>query len=155
MPSLGYLLYSSTAVRKMESEDLTNLLEISRANNKRRGITGMLLYKDGCFMQMLEGDQDEVRNLFETIRQDSRHESVVEIVSDPVQERSFSDWSMGFVDMDQVIPGAPDFEEYFYRNFSLRQFSSDAHAATLFIRSFKQLSKVLSLMGDPCSKTQN
>lgn len=147
MSNLAYLLYSSTSNSLMTPDDLAGILQTCNENNSVHDITGMLLYKDGCFMQILEGEEDQIRKLFETIQQDPRHSGVVEIASDPIRERSFSDWSMGFIDMDRVIPDAPGFDEYFEKNFTLRNFCEDAESATMFIRSFNRLAKVMSLVG--------
>lgn len=145
MSNLAYLLYSSTSNSPMSPDDLAGILKTCHENNGVRDITGMLLYKDGCFMQILEGEEEQIRKLFETIQQDPRHSGILEIASDPIRERSFSDWSMGFIDMDQVIPDAPEFEEYFEKNFTLRTFSEDAESATMFIRSFNRLASIMSL----------
>lgn len=140
MSDLHYLLYLSNATHPMEPKQLKELLEVCQKNNQGRNITGMLLYKGGCFMQILEGGKEEIRRLFEKVRLDSRHENVLEIGCEPIRERSFSDWSMGFVDMDRVIPDSPDFGEYFQKSFGLRTLCDDAEAASLFIRSFNQMS---------------
>ena len=66
------LIYVSSAVQLMAGEELTQLLLQSRAKNVRLEITGLLLYKDGDFMQALEGAEDRVKLLFETIQRDSR-----------------------------------------------------------------------------------
>ncbi len=59
------LTYVSSAVRPFAEDELADLLAVSRQNNARLGITGMLLYKDGNFMQVLEGEEAEVRTLYE------------------------------------------------------------------------------------------
>ena len=141
MSDLYYLLYLSTATHPMDPPELKELLEVCQSNNQDRDITGMLLYKAGSFMQILEGDRDEVRHLFEKVCEDSRHENVLEIGCEPIRKRSFADWSMGFVDMDRVIPDSPDFGEYFQENFGLRTLCDDAEAASLFIRSFNHLNQ--------------
>lgn len=140
MSDLYYLLYLSNATHPMEPGELKVLLDVCQKNNKGRDITGMLLYKGGCFMQILEGEKEQIRALFDKVCLDSRHENVVEIGFEPIRERSFSDWSMGFVDMDRVIPDSPDFGEYFQENFGLRSLCADTEAASLFIRSFNSMS---------------
>jgi hypothetical protein len=64
-----------------------------------QGVSGMLLYKDGNFMQLLEGEETVVRNLFEVITQDSRHRGTIVLLEEQISEPSFRDWSMGFRDL--------------------------------------------------------
>ena len=72
------------------------LLEHARRNNEKAGVTGMLLYKDGNFMQVLEGEERVVQALSAKIGRDPRHEKMVTLLEGPLAEREFSDWSMGF-----------------------------------------------------------
>lgn len=78
-------------------EQLTELLVQARANNHRLRITGILLYADGRVVQVLEGEEQVVRELYDTIRQDPRHHHILTLVDMPVAGRQFPDWSMGFV----------------------------------------------------------
>jgi len=66
-----------------------------REKNASLDVRGMLLYKDGSFLQALEGDEAVVRDLYATIAGDDRHQQVTLIIEFPVETRSFSDWSMG------------------------------------------------------------
>lgn len=94
--SLYNLVYVSVASRPFEESELLELLEDFRANNSKFGITGMLLFRDGAFMQALEGPKDRVRRLFDNIQRDKRHECVVVLYEGPLDSRFFPDWSMGF-----------------------------------------------------------
>lgn len=113
MPKLVQLTYSSVARHPFKREDLLGLLEQSRRSNKLSSITGMLLYSDGSFFQVLEGEADAIEKLFNTISHDSRHEQVTVIIKETVATRSFADWTMGYAeitaqDVDQII-GINDF----------------------------------------------
>jgi hypothetical protein len=90
------IVYISTATRPLEDGELVDLLLQCRRNNDRDGITGMLLYKDGVFVQALEGPRFAVRACFERIRRDERHQDLSVLVDQAIRERTFSDWSMGF-----------------------------------------------------------
>lgn len=94
--SLYCLVYTSIASRKMSDDDLKILLKTIRKNNEIRHITGILLYLDPFFIQVLEGREAIVNNLFTRIKQDSRHNKVSLIYRKPIEERYFSDWTMGF-----------------------------------------------------------
>jgi len=67
------LIYVSSAVTEFSKSELVDLLESCHANNANLGVTGMLLYKDGNFMQALEGNEDVVRGLHAKIALDPRH----------------------------------------------------------------------------------
>jgi hypothetical protein len=90
------LVYVSTQRREITDEDLKNILKSARTFNVTANITGMLLYRDGFFMQALEGEEDVVKELFQKIALDERHKNVLMIYSTSIEERTFSDWSMGF-----------------------------------------------------------
>jgi len=107
------LVYVSSATGYPSRSELAQLLERAREKNERLGITGMLLYRDGDFMQALEGETQAVRALYETICQDERHERVVSIVEHEVPERSFADWRMGFREVsDAELRSHPGFTDF-------------------------------------------
>lgn len=90
-------LYSSNAAAPMSSADLAALLEQSRAANRDRAITGMLLYDRGRFIQILEGPLDAVRDLLDRIREDPRHTGMRLLMDEMIERRQFAEWSMGFL----------------------------------------------------------
>jgi len=65
-------------------------------NNTKLGVTGMLLYENGSFFQVIEGPSKVIEELFQVIHSDNRHHKVVTIIAEPIVKRSFSDWTMGF-----------------------------------------------------------
>ena len=102
-----FLVYVSAAVTWFSDAELRVLLARSRAANAAAGITGMLLYKDGNFMQVLEGEESAVLALQERIAADPRHRGMVTIDSGPLAARQFADWSMGFADLGAAADAAP------------------------------------------------
>lgn len=94
--SLYSLVYVSYATHPMTDDELRDLLDVSRRNNARLNITGMLLYRDGFFIQALEGERQAVEDLYERIKQDERHNNVLRVYAHEVTARSFGAWSMGF-----------------------------------------------------------
>ena len=103
------LVYASTAAKVFSANELFEWLPPYREKNARLGITGLLLYKEGSFMQALEGDEAVVRELYATIRADDRHHHVLTLVTMTVPARQFPDWSMGFKNLDSEeaapVPG--------------------------------------------------
>jgi hypothetical protein len=81
---------------------IATILASARRNNARHGVTGALLFSDGCFAQVLEGLREDVEEVFETIQCDSRHSDVTIMHLHEVEERSFGDWSMAFGGIDGV-----------------------------------------------------
>ena len=79
--------------------DLKQLLRQSRTNNIRLSITGLLLFGSGSYLQVLEGEQGVVEQLYEVIRNDRRHFGVVTLSSGSIQTRVFQDWTMGFQEL--------------------------------------------------------
>lgn len=90
------LAYISSSVQTMKEAELNAMLEAARNNNHNQALTGMLLYADNTFLQVLEGEQRQVEHLFEKIRTDPRHIHVMLIHQGPIDRRHFPDWKMGY-----------------------------------------------------------
>ena len=89
------LLYLSNAKPELKQEELDSILRVSRANNPSRDITGLLVFANGVFIQVLEGPRKEVHKLFETICDDTCGTVDVAILGEYTgQERIFAKWSM-------------------------------------------------------------
>jgi hypothetical protein len=95
-------IYISSAAIRMSAADLAKLLEKSRENNKKRGITGMLLYRNGEFMQVIEGPAAKIEDLLKTLEKDKRHWGMQILHRSVIPERRFSQWQMGFRDLSGV-----------------------------------------------------
>ncbi len=106
---MRHLVYVSSATRDFSVAELSAMLATFRENNARHGITGLLLYKDGHFMQVLEGEAEPLAELFRRIARDPRHKGVITLLEQEVAERSFGEWSMAFPDFGaaevQALPG--------------------------------------------------
>jgi hypothetical protein len=97
------LIYASAARSLLDPLQLGKILEVSRRNNARLGVTGILLYHEGSFFQVLEGEPDTLSALYARIQQDPRHRNLVELRSSVVERPSFGAWSMGFVSLDPML----------------------------------------------------
>lgn len=96
------LIYTSVAVKNFSQDELISMLKSFRARNKSNQISGILVYNDREFIQLLEGRKEIIHQLYERIRQDPRHQHVKTFHEAPVFERHFSDWSMGFINADNT-----------------------------------------------------
>ena len=99
---LHQVIYTSHATELMSSSQLVKLLERARPKNIKLGVTGLLLYGHGSFMQTIEGEFEPVHRLFAEIEADPRHGGVIMICDEPIRQRSFSDWSMAFRDISNA-----------------------------------------------------
>ncbi len=90
------LVYVSSASRLLEDVELEAILRVSRRNNQRDEITGMLLYKGGNIMQVLEGPEEKVLALVDTLRHDPRHYGLQILLRNQIAERQFNQWAMAF-----------------------------------------------------------
>ncbi|WP_345988653.1 diguanylate phosphodiesterase [Sulfurimonas sp. HSL1-2] len=137
MSQLIELIYCSAAAHPFSRAELAQLLAASRSNNEKIGVSGMLLYAEGSFFQVLEGEAPTVEALFETIRRDPRHNAVTLIIREPIARRAFEAWTMGYADItpDEVdkLLGASDF---FAREASFTALGQDR--AMKLLEAFKQ-----------------
>ena len=104
------LVYWSNATRSFTDDELFEMLSWWREKNTRLGITGLLLYREGAFIQSLEGDETTVRALYAAICKDDRHFQGVTLQATPIPKRQFPDWSMGFEKLNGTT--TPDFPGY-------------------------------------------
>lgn len=111
--SLIHCIYASAEARRLGQDDLDLILQQSRRNNARLGITGILLYAEGSFFQVLGGPADAVDMLYQTIAADPRHCKVTQIIREPIAGRVFQDWTMGYSGLTKAelrsIDGLNDF----------------------------------------------
>lgn len=91
------IVYSSESATPMQSDELEEILEHARSSNATKGITGALIYVDGVFLQILEGETHTVRELMARISKDVRHETVTVLKQGEISCATFSDWKMAYV----------------------------------------------------------
>lgn len=134
------LLYASHAVQKFSDDALIELLRKSRANNVRDGLTGMLLYRGGNFLQVLEGDPDMVARTYDRIDADPRHDGVTMLITETIAERRFGDWTMGFHNLDKVAEAdMPGVSNFLTQRFDISQFQQSPQRIYSFLLSFKEM----------------
>lgn len=98
------LLYASRAKVAITDQEMASILRKSREHNPVEGITGLLCYTDGIFMQMLEGGRDAINGRYNTIVRDDRHHDVILLSYEEIAEREFSGWAMGQVNLSRLNP---------------------------------------------------
>ncbi|UXR64734.1 BLUF domain-containing protein [Bdellovibrio bacteriovorus] len=100
MSGVFHLVYFSRAAEDLSYTDIREILEASRRNNTQLGITGLLIFRDGYFLQLLEGAENNVRDILSKIRDDDRNYSVRVMIETESVDRLFEGWSMAFYDGD-------------------------------------------------------
>jgi len=93
---MNYLIYVSSASRMLTANDLKKLLVDIRYKYINNGITGMMLYSEGTFFQALEGEEEQLERVFESLQSDDIQKGVIKLKSGTEDKRTFFDWSMGF-----------------------------------------------------------
>jgi len=113
MPDLIRIVYMSFSSKVLSETELNGFLATIRRKNQVQNITGLLLYSDEAFIQVIEGEKDIIHHIFKLISQDSRHSNMVKLIEEPISKRAFPSWSMGFRKLDNSnkasIVGYSDF----------------------------------------------
>jgi hypothetical protein len=132
------LVYVSSALRPFTQDGLVTLLQKARARNASLGVTGLLLYRDGNFLQVLEGGDGAVRGIFRRIEADSRHADITVLLDEPITERSFPDWSMGFRNLsDPQVQALPGFSDLMNRSLRPAPLAADASGWRVLVEFFR------------------
>jgi hypothetical protein len=136
------LVYVSASSHLMNNAELEEILKKSRENNARLGLTGMLLYYEGAFMQVLEGSEDPVRGLYTRLGQDPRHHLITLLLEEYIPERNFPDWSMGYhrLQSDEVTQ-LEGFTSFVEADQFLAYFKDVPQKSLKLLQSFRKTSK--------------
>lgn len=135
--SLIHLIYVSTAREELDVVQLDKILESSVRHNTEQGVTGMLLYANGNFMQVLEGDAAAVDETFSRVKDDPRHHGVFLIERAPIAQRAFARWTMGFKRLDaQDMATHPDYAPFFSPGFDAASIGAQSGVALEILLDF-------------------
>lgn len=145
-PTIYSLIYMSVATRIMQQEEIDEIVAQSRFNNKLDDITGCLAYIEGhsrqehhCkFIQVLEGEEHKLADLFQRIQKDRRHSQVTLVVHGPIKARNFETWEMGFEKINLDLN--PTFSEFFELDHTVLSADRDInnHMLLDFLKAFCQ-----------------
>lgn len=129
---LHFLMYISRSRQPMTQNQLLELLRPLQQRNRRNGISGCLLHRDGEFMQLLEGSRETVLDLGNRIRSDKRHEHFQVVAEGPLRQRAFNDWGMVLLDLDRNGHN-PDFLSWEKRKLRFADLADDPQLCHAFI----------------------
>lgn len=130
------VVYASAALAPLSELQLTQLLMSARANNTRQGVTGLLLYVEGSFLQVLEGEDRVVEALLERIARDPRHDRVSILLRRPIEQRQYAEWAMGFVSPKYLTASLPGYSDYLCARSAVD--GNKASAAEQLLASFRE-----------------
>jgi acylphosphatase len=134
-----FLIYVSIAAKRYDGVELTEFLQDWRRKNEKLALTGMLLYKDGKFMQVLEGEEEKVKQLSAKIDRDPRHSNVTLLLQGHATERDFPDWSMGFSDLDAPqVASIAGYSEFMNTPLDEDAYATNPTRAQRLLRIFKR-----------------
>jgi hypothetical protein len=139
MNKLFRLAYISAASKPFSKAELRSLLKQASERNAEAGVTGMLLNKEGRFMQILEGSKAAVKTTFGRISKDPRHHGIIVILKESANERDFPGWPMAFQNLDspeqQTVPG---YSEFLNTSLTGNEFASAPSRCEKLLLLFKQ-----------------
>jgi len=137
---LHNLFYCSLAKKDISKDDILNILSWSRQYNEKNEVTGILLYwkKTNQFMQVLEGEENVILNLFDKISKDTRHSLLKIIYQEDIIARGFKSWTMAFQDIDEIERyGLDGFSDFLKMDFTTERTNISSSIAINLIQSFK------------------
>jgi hypothetical protein len=133
-------VYNSSATVPFSEDDLLDLLARSRENNMIKSITGLLLFKRGKFLQVLEGEDRPVRDLLSRIERDPRHCRIDILRWEVIKERGFPAWSMGFRNLDNIeIQQTPGYSTFMNEPLDSPNFKEDPSRVRKLLGMFREL----------------
>lgn len=130
------LIYVSRAVATPTPEELRVLVEVARERNAEDGLTGVLVYADSSYLQVLEGDADRVDATYKRIQRDRRHRDLRLLACEPVADRSFGTWAMAYhhPDASALTAALPDWTTAIEQPLASQALIGDVTAAEDLLR---------------------
>ena len=130
---------ASTAPYLLTKSGLRSMMKEARETNAQCGVTGLLLYSEGSFLQVLEGERDEVIKLVNRLREDPRHQDFRILLNGETAHRLFQDWLMAFRDLtDGSLSRTPGFSDFLNTPYSGAEFTGNPAPCLRLLLSFKK-----------------
>ncbi|WP_397446260.1 BLUF domain-containing protein [Polaribacter sp. R77954] len=131
------IVYYSISETEMNNVSISEILEPSRINNAKKGITGCLLYHNRVFLQLLEGEKETITDLYKIIQKDVRHSNVTLIIEESIDKRMYPGWSMAFHEFKNNSSNLDKFAQSI--DFFSKNIPKKSEAIDLFWRMAKQI----------------
>ncbi len=140
--SLHKLIYVSSASKLFMPEELDSLMSKSRFKNAHFGVTGCLIYHQGNILQYLEGSKASIDFIYGSIVMDSRHSGIQRLCYGPVDQRSFSDWTMALKYIPNVEHDYTSVHKLFEDMMEKKQVDLLCNQARVFFETFLQINQL-------------
>jgi hypothetical protein len=132
------VLYVSSATKEMTPPELLDMLTNIREKNKRQEITGMLLYRGGNFLQVIEGPETAVDGLLNSLESDPAHCGMIVLYRSPIAVREFGDWRMAFRDINnEDLTAMEGYSRFMEAPFTDAEFQSKPKSVYKLLVNFK------------------
>ena len=132
------VVYVSSATQPFKEDEILDLLRVARQNNERDDLTGMLLYREGNFLQVLEGPASAIDKTVEKIRHDPRHKGFILMSRKKIDERQFSDWRMAFRNMSKDCSAAEGYSPFLEPDVDDDEVGEQSQLIFRLLRRFKE-----------------
>jgi hypothetical protein len=130
-------IYVSSAHRPLREDEILEILRVARQRNEQLSITGLLLYREGNFLQVLEGPVSSVDALLDTIERDPRHHGMIVLSHVKIEERQFSDWRLAFRALSKKGAATEGYSPFVEADYADEE-SEQAQLAYRLLKRFKQ-----------------
>lgn len=131
------VIYVSTATELLTKPGFVDLLNVARKRNQKLGLSGLLLYSREKFIQVLEGDESAVMEVYASIQVDSRHKDIDLLRFEAKQHRHFPEWRMGFRDLDDEVGDLQGLSNFLEPSFDTSVFKDDSSDAYQLLLAFR------------------
>ena len=129
------VVYTSKASSDVDDAQILDIHTRALGKNAQEGITGMLLYTKGTFLQVIEGEADAIDCLMAKIKSDKRHCNVEVLVRNSIKQREFKNWSMGYHRLEDADTKAlANFAPFFEDGFNAVKFCQQAGSSLEILR---------------------
>ncbi len=132
------IIYLSSGLKDLTSSDVKEILVKAKENNRDKNITGVLLYLDKNFIQVLEGEKEDIIKLYQKISLDYRHKNIIKVIEGNIDYRQFDKWDMGFIEIDSDdLKNLSEYKDFNFKNiFSKTDFIAETFLTT-FLKSHR------------------
>ena len=137
---LVQIIYVSNRKTNCTEKEIEEILKACKKNNASLHLTGVLLYNEHKFLQLVEGEYKVTMEMYDKIKKDNRHENCILISSLFIKERSFPSWQMGLKKVDNSLEIISDISEsekkYFQQLIAGKQENDGSKAVQLIKKIF-------------------
>ena len=137
---MKYIIYIGSTVKLMNEAELADMLVVNQQSNRLSNITGMLIYVDGTFIQVLEGNEEDVKKAGRKMERNTSHKNIIKLAEDNLAKPNFRTWSMAFLASNRAV--VEKLEGYINPESSNFLNTDSTHAAIVLLKNFAKSNRV-------------